>query len=252
MVMPFDCSALRRRGFLSRADRALPDRRLPPRVAKHRAHIGRKPRLRHGRRRQTEHAGDVARARHEARDFVEVLLQRRAGIMLVAVDHAGLQGRVYLAERHRRRARAHQLNGLGVDRRLDRTDLEAGELAGLRDVARSRDDLAKPERVAPCERPDANGVGRVVRDLVAERSVHDPVHVVPIPPEEGKIQHLQPRRDAAPDRRARNHEVHEPFLQLLDDLALLAERAAWEDADRDLAAGGAIHRLPEFVGEDVQ
>ena len=74
---------------------------------------------------EPEHAGDVARARHEARDLEEALLQRRAGVVLVAVDDAGLQRRVDLAERHRRRARAHQLDGLDVDRRLDRPDLQA-------------------------------------------------------------------------------------------------------------------------------
>jgi hypothetical protein len=99
-------------------------------------------------------------------------------------------------------------------------------------------------------RPD--GVGRVRRHLVAERSVHDAMHVVPVAPEERKIEHLQPRRDAAPDRRARDHEVHEAFLQLLDDLAFLAERAAREDADGNLAAGRAIDGLAELIREDVK
>ena len=66
------------------------------------------------------------------RDLVEALLQRRARVVLVAVDDAGLQRRVDLAERHRRRAGAHQLDRLHVDRRLDRADLQAGAAAPAR------------------------------------------------------------------------------------------------------------------------
>ena len=183
------------------------------------------------RREEPEHAGDVARARHVARDLEEALLQRRAGVVLVAVDDAGLQRGVDLAERHRRRARAHQLDRLDVDRRLDRPDLEAGELARLGDVARARDHLAEAERVAPGQRPDAHRRLEIVGRLTADRPVDDPVHVSPVAPEEREVEHLQLRRDAAPDRRARDHEVDEPLLQLLHDLAFLAERAARKEPD---------------------
>ncbi len=89
-------------------------------------------------------------------DLVEPLLQRGARVVLVAVDDAGLQRRVDLAEGHRRRARAHQLDRLDVDRRLDGADLQAGELRRIGDVARSRDHVAEAERVAPGERPHAD------------------------------------------------------------------------------------------------
>ena len=85
-----------------------------------------------GRRPQPEHAGDVPGARHVARDFEEALRQRRARVVLVAVDDAGLQRRVDLAERHRRRARSHQLHRLHVDRRLNGAQLQAGELRRAR------------------------------------------------------------------------------------------------------------------------
>ena len=118
---------------------------------------GRKPGQRCGRRPEPEHAGDVPRARHEARDLEEPLLQRRARVVLVAVDHAGLQRRVDLAEGHRRGAGAHQLDRLDVDRRLNGADLEPGELARLGDVARPRDHVAgsrtsRPRRRAACAR----------------------------------------------------------------------------------------------------
>ena len=81
---------------------------------------------------EAQDAGDVARARHEARDLEEALLQGRARVVLVAVDDAGLERRVDLAEGHRRRARPHQLDGLHVDRRLDRAQLQAAELCRAR------------------------------------------------------------------------------------------------------------------------
>ena len=98
--------------------------------------VGRKPRQAGGRRPEAEHAGDVTGAGHVARDLVEPLVQRGARVVLVAVDDPRLHRRVDFAEGHRRRARAHQLDRLDVDRRLDRADLEAGQLAGFGDVER--------------------------------------------------------------------------------------------------------------------
>ena len=92
------------------------------------AQFGRQPCEPRGRRPQAEHAGDVTGACHMVRDFIEALLQGRARVVLVAVDDARLQRGVDLTERHRRRARAHELDGLHVDRRLNRPDLEPGEV----------------------------------------------------------------------------------------------------------------------------
>ena len=150
----------RRRRILLRPHRALPLRGFERRAFERRAKAGRQARQRGRRGPQPEHAGDVPRARHEARDLVEALLQRRARVVLVAVDHARLERRIDFAEGHRRGAGAHQLDGLDVDRRLDRPDLEPGELAGFGDVARPRDHLPEAERVAPGERPHPHGAVR--------------------------------------------------------------------------------------------
>ena len=85
-------------------------------------------------------------------------------------------------------------------------------------------------------------VGRLASDL----AVDDAVHVGPVAPQERKVEDLQLRRDAAPDGGARDHEVDEPFLELLHDLALLAERAARKEPDRDGAAGGRLRRWRNF------
>ena len=159
--MPLVASCCDRRRVLLRAHRALVPRGLE-RGAFERAHggsAGRRASVAVDAHSPSTPAMWRVRAM-KPRDLVEALLQRRARVVLVAVDDAGLQRRVDLAEGHRRRARAHQLHRLDVDRRLNRPDLEAGELAGLGDVARPRDHLPEAERVAPGERPHPDGADR--------------------------------------------------------------------------------------------
>jgi hypothetical protein len=185
-------------------------------------------------------------------DLEEALRKRRARIVLVTVDHTRLQRRVDLAECHRRRARAHQLYRLDVDRRLDRANLQPGQLPRLDDVAAAGDDVPEAEGVAPGQRPHPHGGRQVFRGRRTHRRVNHPVHVVPVAPQEREIEHLQPRRDASPDRRSRYHEVDEAFLQLLHDFAFLTERAARKEANFHGAASHRFHVLTESVGENVQ
>ena len=244
--------ALDRRAVLGLSHRALSARRLEGRGLELRAKLGRKPRQPHRGSEQAEDARNVAGARHVVRDLEETLLQRRARVVLVAVDDTGLERRVHLAEGHRGGARTHQLHRLDVDRRLDRPDLEPGELARLADVARARDHLSEAERVAPGERPHADGRLHVVGRFAPDAPVHDAVDVVPVAPQERKVEDLQLRSHAAPDGGARHHEVDEPFLELLHHLALLAEGAARKQAHLDGAAGRRLGQLTKRVAERVE
>src|SRR4051812_13054969 len=83
-------------------------------------------------------------------------------------------------------------------------------------------------------------------------TVHDAVNVIPVAPEKGKVEHLKLRGNAAPDGGPRHHEVDEAFLDLLHDLALLTERAAREDANRDRVVGRLLGERAKAFGEHMQ
>src|SRR4051794_23603247 len=169
--------------------------------------------------------------------------------MLVSVDDSRLQRRVHLAEGHRGRTGSHQLDRLHINRRLDRSNLQACQLAWFGDIARSRDDLTEAERIAPRERPHANGAFQVISRLETDMAVDNAMDVIPIAPEEREVEDLEFRRDASPDGRTGHHEVNQPFLDLLNDFTLLPERAAREDADRDRIVRGLFRQRPEGVGK---
>ena len=143
---------------------------------------------------------------HVMRDFVETLLDGRAGIVLVAVDHACLQRRIDLSKRHRRRARTHQLDCLHVDRRLNCPNLQPRELCRFADVARACNHLAKTERIAPRERPRSHGPFEVICRVAPDLTIDHPVDVIPVAPEKRKVEHLQSWRDAAPYGGSRDHD----------------------------------------------
>ena len=88
--------------------------------------------------------------------------------------------------------------------------------------------------------------------LGALGAIGDAMDMVPVAPHEGEVEDGQLRGDAAPDGRARTHEVDQAFLQLLDDLALLAECAARKDADRHGPGSRPLGRLLEEPGEAVK
>jgi hypothetical protein len=72
------------------------------------------------------------------------------GVVLHAVDHAGLQGGVDLAEGHRGRGGAHQAHRLGDGRVGQAPDLAASEAGRIGEVELgdevARADVAPPDR----------------------------------------------------------------------------------------------------------
>src|SRR4051795_8599718 len=181
---------------------------------------------------------------HVVRDLVEPLLDGRARVMLVSVDDSRLQRRVHLAEGHRGRTGSHQLDRLHINRRLDRSNLQACQLARFGDIARSRDDLTEAEGIAPRERPHANGAFQIISRLNTDMAVDNAMDVIPIAPEEREIEDLEFRRDAPPDGGTRTNEVNPPLLDLLNDFTLLPERTPREDTDRAAIVRGLFRQRP--------
>ena len=183
-------------------------------------------------------------------DFVELGVVDDGHGVLLAVHRLLLQGRVELAEVHRRGVRAQELEERDVHRVLHRPELEALH------VGRRVDGLAAVRHVpeAVLEVPEvgeAEGC-QVGIELLAQFAVKGLEGGLAALEQEGQVQDLEALVEAG-DRRGRGQgDLDGPQLDGFRHLAIAAELRVRVELDLDLAVGVLLHvGLENILHADV-
>ena len=165
--------------------------------------------------------------------------------VLLAVDDAGLQRRVYLLEVHRRRVAAHGADGVEIDAGRLHADLEPGHVGGLHDRRLLRREVAGAEDPAHVQDANAGFLAQLLGQLVADRAARDLEHVGVVAPDERMGERLELRQEAADRAGAAHEHVDRAELHALDRLLFGAELSVAEDLHLERAVRALRNELRE-------
>ena len=90
-------------------------------------------------------------------------------------------------------------------------------------------------------------LAQLVEDRVEGSRADDRLGFGPVPPEERRARDLQGRHERGRGRHGGRGDVEGAFLDLLEEVDLLAELLGREDLDGDGAAGRLVHPVGEFL-----
>src|ERR1043165_4938281 len=160
--------------------------------------------------------------RIELGGLVELAGDDRRRVVLQPVEHAGLQRGVDLAERERRRGRAHQAQAFGDDRVRQGADLQARQI--LRRLDRLLGEhAARPEIVGPGDDADVRALEQRVLDRPGGARVERLGLLRERIEQVTEVERAHERHEVRRDRRAGDHHVDDAELHRVDDVDLLAE-----------------------------
>ena len=167
--------------------------------------------------------------------------------ILLPVHDALLERGVDLGERHRLGRCAERREGLDEQRVLDHAQLQAGEVLGRVDRPAAVGDLT--EAVLPEAQPDQPLLRQLGHQLLAERAVQQRIGLLALVEQERQVDQAERLQPGAADQgRGVGHgHLERAALQRRDHGHVVAERAAGEQLDLDLAAALLLHQLAELL-----
>ncbi len=166
-------------------------------------------------------------------------------VVLGAVDDAGLDGRIDLAIGHRHGIGAERLHHRHEDVGLHDAELQAGEVGHRVDRTLG---IVEGARAAVIEGQADEVVRREgVEDLLADRAVHDVMHVLDRAEDVGQRRDLGLGDDVVERPEADAVHVDDAELRLLDGVLLFAELRAEVDVEAQAAAGLVLDDLADVL-----
>ncbi len=176
----------------------------------------------------------------ELRRLVELAGDDGRRVVLETVEHAGLQRGIDLAERHRRRRRAHQPQALGDHRVGQGADLLAGKAGGIGDRGFAHD-AARAEIIGPADDMRGGALQQHVLHGLAGAAVERARLMLVALEDVAEIGDAPGGHQIGPDRGAGDHQIDDAELDRVGDVDLLAELVVGEELDGDLLV--ELHRL---------